>query len=68
MGIRQTLRHVLNPLHVFCRLRALGLSKRASLRLAHVYERYLFFVLVATPPPRRCILSRAARPSSRRSP
>ncbi len=39
---RQTLRHYLNPLHVFCRLRRMGVSKRAALRLARLYERYLF--------------------------
>jgi hypothetical protein len=44
MAIRQTLRHYFNPLHVFCRLRRLGLSKQTSLRLARIYERYLFFL------------------------
>ena len=43
MAIRQTLRHYFNPLHVFCRLRRLGLSKKASLRIVRIYERYFFF-------------------------
>jgi hypothetical protein len=40
--MRQAFRHYLNPLHVFCRLRSLGISKRTSLRLARLYERYVF--------------------------
>ncbi len=43
MAIRQALRHLLNPLHVFCHLRRLGLSKKSSLKMARIYERYLFF-------------------------
>ncbi|MFH0810663.1 MAG: hypothetical protein V2A77_09405 [Pseudomonadota bacterium] len=43
MTIKQTLRHYLNPLHVFCHLRRLGLDKKTSLRMARLYERYLFF-------------------------
>lgn len=43
MSIRQTLRHYLNPLHLFCHLRRLGLSKRTSLWVVRLYERYLFF-------------------------
>jgi hypothetical protein len=43
MPLRQALRHHLNPLHVFCRLRDLGLGKRIALCCVRIYERYLYF-------------------------
>ncbi len=30
--------HVLNPLHVFCRLRQMGMSVRAARRMCKLYE------------------------------
>lgn len=42
MAIRDALRHYFNPLHIFCRLRRLGLGKETSLRLARFYERYIY--------------------------
>jgi hypothetical protein len=42
MWLSRTLQHHFNPLHLFCRLRRLGLGKNAALRLARLYERYLY--------------------------
>jgi hypothetical protein len=38
----QTLRHLLNPLHLYCRLRGLGLPGALARRLASRYERLLY--------------------------
>jgi hypothetical protein len=32
------LKHILNSLHVYCRLRELGLSKKRSMRIISFYE------------------------------
>lgn len=32
------LQHHLNSLHIFCRLRALGFSKRTAIRLSRMWE------------------------------
>jgi len=37
-----TLKHYLNPLHVYCRLRDLGLAKGVAIFLCRFYERTLF--------------------------
>lgn len=42
MALRDRLCHTLNPLHVYCRLRDIGLSRRAASRIARMYERYVF--------------------------
>lgn len=36
------IKHYLNPLHVYCRLRDLGLSKGTAVTLCRIYE-YVFF-------------------------
>ena len=41
------LKHYMNPLHVYCRLRDLGLRKRPAAFLCQLYERAIF---------KRCIL------------
>jgi len=70
MTISEALRHYFNPLHVFCRLRRLGLSKKTSLRLVRFYERYLFFSrsgrCTVTPQSRPCAPGRAEPPCSTR--
>jgi len=38
----KTLQHYLNPLHVYCRLRDLGLSKDLAVFLCKFYERTVF--------------------------
>jgi len=38
----KTLQHYLNPLHVYCRLRNLGIPKGAAIFLCRFYERALF--------------------------
>ena len=40
--------HILNPLHVYCRLRDLKIPKHHALRIGRLYERY-FFVPVMAP-------------------
>lgn len=36
---RDNIQHHLNPLHVYCRLRTLGISAGAALRLSGAWER-----------------------------
>ncbi len=40
--LRHSLRHLLNPLHVYCRLVDTGLARPRALRLSRAYERYLY--------------------------
>ncbi|AAS94937.1 MAG TPA: hypothetical protein DEF41_13805 [Desulfovibrio sp.] len=42
--VRHFLQHRFNPLHVYCRLREAGLSKRAAGRVSTLYERYVYRV------------------------
>jgi len=37
-----TLKHYLNPLHVYCRLRDVGLGKSQAVFLCRIYERMFF--------------------------
>ena len=39
MSFRLTAQHLFNPLHVYCRLRELGLSGDAAHKICGVYER-----------------------------
>lgn len=39
MGKGQTLKHFLNPLHVYCRLRDLGFPKTMSIWICKQYEK-----------------------------
>ncbi|MFC1823065.1 hypothetical protein ACFL9T_10190 [Thermodesulfobacteriota bacterium] len=45
-----TIKHYLNPLHVYCRLRDIGLTKGLATALCRIYERVIFkrVVLVRT--------------------
>jgi len=36
------LQHYLNPLHVYCRMRDMGIAKDTALYLSRVYERAVF--------------------------
>lgn len=36
------LKHYLNPLHVYCRLRDLGLAKGPAIFLCRIYERMIY--------------------------
>ncbi len=38
----QAFKHFMNPLHIYCRLRDLGLGKRPSAFLCRMYERMVF--------------------------
>ena len=40
--IRARLHHLLNPLHVYCRLRSLGVGRELALRLAELWEKVFF--------------------------
>jgi len=39
------IQHVLNPLHVYCRLRDLNIRKTSALEIATVYDKMFFQVL-----------------------
>ncbi len=41
-AIRARLQHRLNPLHVYCRLREMGLSGPAAQRMCGFYERFVY--------------------------
>jgi hypothetical protein len=36
------LKHYINPLHVYCRLRDLGMGKESACFLCRIYERFVF--------------------------
>jgi hypothetical protein len=36
------IKHYMNPLHIYCRLRDIGISKQTAMALCRVYERTLF--------------------------
>ena len=40
--LRSLFQHYCNPLHVYCRLRGLGIASGVALRVCSVYERVLF--------------------------
>jgi len=42
----KTLQHYLNPLHVYCRLKDLGLAERPAIFLCRLYERAVFNYLL----------------------
>jgi hypothetical protein len=44
-AFKDTARHILNPLHVFCRLRQLGMSVTVARSMCRVYE-YCVYRLV----------------------
>jgi len=41
IGVRPRICHRINALHIYCRLRDLGLGKRRALRIARRYERLI---------------------------
>lgn len=40
--IRNTMQHLFNPLHVYCRLRTVGLSGALAKKLSALYERHIY--------------------------
>lgn len=48
MTLRCRFQHRLNPLHVYCRLRELGVPGRFAVRVASVYERLYRLCLFRT--------------------
>ena len=44
------LQHYLNPLHIYCRLRDMGIAKKIALRLCRLYERVIFKPLLVKRP------------------
>lgn len=44
-GIKYSLQHYLNPVHVYCRLRDLGLDRDRAKTICAAYERYIYRVL-----------------------
>lgn len=43
--MKDTLRHYLNPLHLYCRLRQCGLAAPLAMRVCHAFERVYARVL-----------------------
>jgi hypothetical protein len=41
-GMVREIKHYMNPLHVYCRFRDIGMGKRLSSFLCHLYERAIF--------------------------
>ncbi len=40
--MRLAVRHIFNPLHVFCRLRDAGVRRPMAMRVCRVYERWFY--------------------------
>ena len=40
--LRMLFQHVCNPLHVYCRLRDMGMDSHVAMRVCTLYERVLF--------------------------
>lgn len=40
--IRSFLQHTLNPLHVYCRLRTIGISRETAVTVSNYYERAVY--------------------------
>jgi hypothetical protein len=47
MSLRSKLQHRLNPLHVYCRLRGLGVSHCPARAVSYCYERMLYRLVLA---------------------
>jgi hypothetical protein len=45
--MRNFLQHVLNPLHVYCRLRNIGLTPTSAQRVCRVYERFVYRLVLS---------------------
>lgn len=41
-AIRARLQHRMNPLHIYCRLREMGMSCNAAQRMTGFYERFVY--------------------------
>ena len=46
-NIRSRLQHRLNPLHVYCRLRSLGMAHRTAVVVSSYWERALYRHILA---------------------
>ena len=46
-GIRSQLQHRLNPLHIYCRLRTLGIRHERAVFVSRCYERVLYKLVLA---------------------
>jgi len=46
-SLRRHLQHLLNPLHLYCRLQEAGLTEPFARRLCNAYERALYRHLLA---------------------
>ena len=45
LAMTTALKHYLNPLHVYCRLRDIGIAKKTAISLCRLYERTIFNLL-----------------------
>lgn len=48
-GLRNRMQHCLNPLHLYCRLRAMGMAHATATRLSRRYERAVYRRVLARP-------------------
>jgi len=47
MSLRSHLQHTLNPLHVYCRLRSMGMAHKSAHAVTHCYERVLYRLVLS---------------------
>ena len=45
--VERALKHYFNPLHIYCRLRDMGIAKQSAMSLCRIYERSIFRPLLA---------------------
>jgi hypothetical protein len=43
--MKTKLKHILNPVHMYCRLREIGFRKKISIKIASFYETKLYKIL-----------------------
>lgn len=47
--IMDRIRHLLNPLHIYCRLKYVGVSEKAALGICRNYEAYIYRRTIGKP-------------------
>jgi len=46
LNMTEKMQHYLNPLHIYCRLRDLGISKGIAESICRIYENYVFNIFL----------------------
>lgn len=42
LTLMDKIRHLLNPLHIYCRLTCIGVSKKIAMDICQTYETYVY--------------------------